>query len=63
MTRKEKLVEERNDLMRALKPWKMILAMGIFGFIGFKINPVWTPMAMSVGFIGSFVYYKLIKGE
>lgn len=54
---------ERNERRRALKPWKMIGFMLIFGFIGSIINLVWVPVSMGIGFIVSFIYYNLIKGE
>lgn len=56
--------ERKKELNRALKPWKMMACMLITGLISsVMMNPVWLPFSMLAGFIVSFIYYVIMKGE
>lgn len=58
-------MDKRNEMnkKRVLTPLKMAGWMMVVGFLFKFINVVFIPLGMLVGFILSFIYYIIVKGE
>lgn len=48
---------------RAITPLKMIGWMLVIGYLAKFINIIFIPAGMLVGFVLSFIYYVILKGE
>lgn len=58
-------MDKRNEMnrKRVLTPLKIVGWMMLVGFLFKFINIVFIPIGMLAGFVLSFIYYIIVKGE